>query len=174
MTKTEQSLLKVGVVSRAHGLRGEIFIRPLGGNPDWPSLLGKIFIGSRSFAVEGFRPHKGGFIFQLKGVGDRNQGEALAGLECFLPKSLFQSASGERIYLSELLGFAVEAADQGSLGLVESFCSSKHQDFLAVRRKPEAEPLLIPFVLEYIEGIDFSRRRLKLKLPSGFPGLGND
>ncbi len=171
MKTTEQSLLKVGAVVRAHGIRGEVFVRPLSGSPDWPSPLREIFIGSRRYAVSSCRPHKGGFIFQLKGLTSRSQGGALSGSECFLPRALFQSAPGEMAYMSEFLGFAAEAEGYGALGHVASFQSAGPQDFLEIKRAGAAEPFLIPFAAEYIESADFSARRLKLKLPPGFPGL---
>lgn len=171
MKTTEPGLLKIGTVLRAHGIKGEVFVRPLSGRPDWPSPLREIFIGSRRYAVNSFRPHKGGFIFQLKGLAGRSQSEALTGSECFLSKALFQSAPGEMAYMSELLGFAAEAEGYGALGIIESFQSAGPQDFLEIKRDGAAEPLLIPFVAEYIESADFSGRRLKLKLPPGFPGL---
>ena len=173
MTKTEQNLLKVGTVSKAFGIKGEIFVRPLQGDPDWPLPLKEIFIGARRFEAIRSRPHKKGFIFQLRGLKGRSQSEALIGGECFLPKPLFQSAPGESAYMSELLGFSVEAGGS-RLGVIESFLSAKKQDFLSVRKDPAAEPLLIPFAPAYIERADFPGRRLKLKLPPGFPGLDDD
>ena len=62
-------LLKIAYVSKAHGLKGEIFIRPLSEEPHWPHPIKKIFIGDSVFSVQNYSHHKSGVLFLFSPVG---------------------------------------------------------------------------------------------------------
>ena len=150
-------------------------MRPLHPCPDWPSLLPEVFIGEppRRFKVESHRPHKQGWIFKLKGRRTRDDGCALTKQPFFLSKTLFKSGSGEFAYLTELKGFSVEIKDRSFMGRVEGFSSNGTEDYLEIKAEA-GQPLLVPFVSDYIAGVDFSKRLIRLVLPSAFPGLADD
>lgn len=165
--------MKAGTVTRAHGIRGEVFIRPLHPHPDWPSKLKEVFIGEppKAFEVESHRPHKQGWIFKLKGCDTRNAGEALQKQPFLLAKTLFKSFKGESIYLAELSGFSVEVKGR-TVGCIQGFSSNGTQDYLEI--STSKTPLSIPFISDYIEDVNFSKRRIKLHLPLNFPGLAHE
>ena len=163
--KSEQ--IKTGIVTRPHGIKGEIFVKSLNESPEWPAIQ-EIFIEKVNYSVESYRPHKGGWIFKLKGVESRNESEALKGKEVFLSKELLISSPGENIYLSEILDFSVEC-EKKSLGFVRKFSSSLGQDYIHVFK--DEKDLPIPFVSAYVEEVDFVNKTLKLQLPPHFPGL---
>ena len=92
----------------------------------------------------------------------------------FLPKKLFKSQRGEKIYMAELISFAVEVLDQGLIGNIQSFQSNKHQDFLLVQQKEKASKIPIPFVSSYIKNINFPEKTIVLDLPEDFLKIFND
>ena len=163
----------MGVVTKAHGIRGEVFIRPLHPHPDWPTPFQEVFVGEPPypFQVESHRPHKQGWIFKLKNCDTRNESEALKKQALFLPEELFRSRKGEDIYLAELKGFSVETKDR-ILGQIQGFSSNGTQDYMEIATKKS--PLSIPFIPDYIEAVNFQKRRIKLLLPSDFPGLNDE
>lgn len=169
MTKTT-NLLKAGRVIKAHGIRGEVLVHPLHPHPDWPSSLREVYIGKppRPFQVESHRPHKQGWIFKLKGCDTRNESEALKNQAFFLSETLFKSRKGEFIYLAELKGFSVEIKGR-TLGRIQGFSSNGAQDYMEIATKKS--PLSVPFIPDYIETVNFPKRRIKLRLPLQFPGL---
>ena len=174
LTKTKKTnLLKAGTVTKAHGIRGEIFVRPFHPHPDWPSKLKEIFIGEppKIFEVESHRPHKQGWIFKLKGCDTRNESEVLRKQPFFLSKTIFKSQEGEFIYLAELTGFSVEIKGQ-TVGHIQGFSSNGVQDYLEI--STEKSPLSVPFISDYIEDVNFTKRHIKLLLPSEFPGLADE
>ncbi len=161
-------LLKVAYVSKAHGIKGEVFICPLNSRPDWPHPLREVIIGGAVFSVQKYSPHKNGLIFQLEGCQTRPAAEALKAQAVFLPKKLFKSAKGERLYLAELLSFRVEVSGQGPIGSVQSFQSSGAGDFMLVKQRGKETAILIPFVAAYIKDICFLKKALTLNLPENF------
>ena len=168
MKKNQQSLLKVAHVSKAHGLKGEIFIRPLNIRTEWPRPLKEIIIGTTVFSVQNYSLHKEGMIFKLDNCQTKREAEALKSQAVFLPKKLFKSRKGEGIYLAELLSFCVELLDQVPIGTVHSFQSNSFQDFLLVQPKGEQKLIPVPFVKTYIRKIHFSEKKIILNLPPDF------
>lgn len=167
-TSKKPELLKVAYVSKAHGIKGEILVLPFNVKAEWPQSIKEIFIGNSSFSVKNYRYHKKGIIFQLNNGQSRQEAELLKFQPVFLPKKLFKSKKGEKVYLAELISFSVEVSGQGEIGIVQSFQSVKHQDFLLVQHKGASAKILIPFVESYIKVISFSKKRLVLDLPKNY------
>lgn len=163
--------IKVGFVSRTHGLKGEIFIRLLNPDPDWPPCIDKLFIGSTTHLVCCFSPHKEGMIVQLKGCENKTLAQALKGLPVFLPKDVFKGKRGEWAYLAELIAFSIETNEE-VIGRVHAFSCHKNQDFLLIEPMEKGRfknsPLLIPFVRPYIKTVDFLKQKIIMDLPPNF------
>ena len=160
----------MGVVAGAHGLRGEVFVSPFCPQPDWPERLKEAVAGEppRPFKVESFRPHKKGWIFKFRECDTRSRAEDLKNSLFFLSKDLFKSRKGDFIWLAELRGFSLWNRGR-NLGYVTGFYSNGGRDGLKTGTE-----LLVPFIREYISDIDFSRQRIQLHLPEGFPGLPDE
>jgi len=161
-------LLKVAYVSKAHGIKGEVFARSLNNPKNWPCPIKEIIVGESVFSVQRYSFHKDGVIFKLQNCETRLSAEDLKAQPVFLPKKLFKSTKGETIYLAELLFFYVAVSGYGRIGQVQSFQSCKHQDFLVVEQKENRSEILIPLVKDYIQDICFSQRTLTLNLPKNF------
>ena len=175
-TENKESPLKIGVISKTHGIKGHVFIRPFNKISSWPKDLDEILIGENflSFKVESYTSHKDGFIFKLKNLDHINQSEELKGKIVCLSKDNFLSKKGEFFYLSELLGFHLEVSNKGLIGAITSFQSTKFQDYLLVDTPHSKEPLQIPFVQDYIQDINFLQKKILMNLPEDFPGISND
>ena len=165
--------LKVALVSKSHGLKGELFLASFHSKPDWPSQIKSLKIMGRDFEVERCSPHKNGFIVKLKGCDSKSQADQFQFQEVFLNKSLFQSKTDDSFYLMELLGFSVEIEGDQSKGSVLHFESNhKNQDFLIIdfskEEKLNKKTHSIPFISAYIKKIDFKKKHILLTLPKDF------
>ncbi len=179
MTKridSKEPALKVGIVSKPHGIKGDLFIQPFNKLSSWPKNLDIILIGKdfTSFEVESYQSHKTGFLFKLKTINHIDQSEPLKGEFVYLYKNIFFSQKDESIYLSELLGFQIEVLNKNLVGVINSFKSTKFQDYLLVDTSHSKESLTIPFVQDYIQKIDFLQKKILLDLPEDFLEIFND
>lgn len=170
MKTSKSDFLKVAYISKAHGIKGELFLRPLHPQASWPRILKNIYIGDSLsvFSVKQYKQVQGGWIFALRSVKNRERAEKLKSKAVFLPKKNFTAKKGELIYLAELIGFRVETPKKLSLGIVQSFKSNASQDFLLIKKKTEVSEILIPFVESYILKIDFDAKKLIMNLPKDF------
>lgn len=163
------SLLKVGIASRIHGIKGEIFIRPFNEEFQWPKNLKQIFLNGRPFSVKFFLIHKNGLRFLLQGISTRDEAKTLVGSRVAISKSLFTKKEDE-FYLFELLNFEVHVSGKNKIGQIKQFSSNGGHDILLVKT-PDKREIPIPFVESYIEAIHFEEKALFLNLPEGFPGV---
>ena len=134
-TKNKSQFLKVAYVSKAHGIKGEIFVCPFNIKAEWPQPLREIFIGESAFSVKKYSHHKEGIIFELENCHSRQEAESLKAQFVFLPAKNFKSNKGEEIYLAELTSFCVELLGQGEIGNIQSFKSDKFQGFFTCYTK---------------------------------------
>ena len=161
-------------MSKSHGIKGEIFVKPFNPKADWPEKLSSIKIGELIFSIERHSAHKQGFIIKLKGFDSKEQADQLKSQPVFLAKQDFISKKGEDIYLAELLDFEVETLT-GEKGKLIGFQTDKHQDFFRVSFLSSKNSNLdktftssIPVVSAYIKKIDFKNKKLILNLPENF------
>ena len=163
------SLLKVGLVSRVHGIKGEVFVRPFNEEFQWPKNLKQIFLNGRPFAVKSCPAHKQGLRFLLQDITTRDQARTLVGSTVSISKSLFKKKEGE-FYLFELMDFEVHVKGKGKIGHIKQFSCNNGQDILLIQ-KPDQQEIPVPFVEEYIESIHFQEKSIFLNLPGEFPGV---
>lgn len=167
--------ITVGRVKDAHGIKGEIFVRLKSGESHWLDELPEVRLQKSTeqkpqiFSIERARRHKGGIVFQLKEVKDRNHAETLKGFDFLIPEELLISEPGEAIFLHEILGFEVVDEILGSLGPIKGFSTNGAQDLLVLNRIQNGKEVevLVPFVKAFILQMDFKERKLLMNLPTG-------
>lgn len=171
LRKNKPILLKVGTITRPHGVKGDVFVKPFNTHFDWPSSLKELFIESQNFNIESYTPHKNGCIFKLKDVITRDQSESLKGLAVFLNQEDFLKEN--QTYLFEYLNFTCKVKGQGTVGIIKAFKSTPYQDYLVISGQSD-QTHLIPFVKAYLQDIDSKQKTLTLNLPKNFFEIFND
>jgi len=159
-------------VRRAHGVRGEVAVLPLGVDPG-------VLAETRALAlqapggepvvrrVEGVRPgSKGSLLVALEGVTDREEAAALAGSDLLLDEAELPPLEEEEYYYFELIGLEVVDGEGRPLGRVSDVFSTGASDVVVVER-PEGE-WMCPVVADIVREIDREGGRLVVE---PIPGL---
>lgn len=169
--------LKIGKITRVHGVKGEVFVSLSPFTKETPARIGGQVVQVKKDSkvcleavVQEARLHKDGMIVQLEGVVEKRMAEPLKGADFFVPKHLFTSSKGESLYLCEVLNFAVYDKKRGFLGKIFAFSDGGAQDLLLIQ-SDESKEVEIPFVNEFIIHIDFEEEKVQVDLPLGWPGL---
>ena len=173
LTKKNNSpgFLKIGRVTRVHGLKGEIFVSLFAPQKSLPSLVVGQFVQIKEdYEVKGASSHKQGMIIRLKGVEFKAQATPLIGYDFYAPKELFSSEQGEEIYLCEVLNFEVVDKTRGYLGKIQGFSDNGAQDLMLVQKEVSTK-LEIPFIKEFLVHISFESQKIQVDLPLDWPGL---
>ena len=151
----EREFIEVGVVVRAHGVRGEVIVQLH--NPDTKvlrhgtSLRARLRDGSVREVNAEQRSRKGReSTLRLDGVTTRDEAEQWRGARLSLPRSALR-VDPEEILYADLIGCRVtqRGCDLGTVHQV--FCAGA-SDVLVVRRG--AEERMIPLVSQWVDSVD--------------------
>lgn len=158
-----------GVVVKAHGLRGEVKVRPFTQSPDSLTRYRQLYLGSEDAATpmphacELARVSGSAVIVRLAGCADRDKAEHLVGQLVWLSVADLPPAGEGEYYLHTLVGKRAETTDGQVLGTVTAIIDAGGQDILVIRNG--ANEVLAPAVREFIREI--GEARLVLDLPPG-------
>ena len=157
----------VGVITAAHGIRGEVKLRSFTARPD--AIAGYSPLETAAGAkleVLRMRVQKDGFIASLKGVTDRNAAEALRGMELFVPRERLPETEDDEVYVHDLIGLPVHLADGSRLGEIVDVADYGAGDLIDVKVEGRKDTVLIPFADQYV--LETAEDRIVVDLPEGF------
>ena len=175
-TTPDENLLNLGKITRVHGLKGEVFVSLFSTHIETSILQDQYVQIKRDLdiyletTIQTARIHKHGIIVKLQKVSNLKQAELLKGASLFIPKHIFSSSKGEKIYLCEILDFLVEDKNRGSLGKIFAFSENGSQDLLLIKNKKNKQ-VEIPLISSFIIHIDFKIKKIRVDLPLNWPGL---
>lgn len=158
-----KELTKIGFISKAHGIKGEVFIRLFDKEDSYLTKKVELVIKEKAYAIEKLRRAKDGLIIKLKDVDTRNDSETFKGLEVFVVSSVFQENTGDGVYLNQLKGFEVYLAKELK-GKVSGFSETAAHDLLVIELETEGE-VEIPYVESFIENIDKDSKKIYVTCP---------
>ena len=161
------NLVLVGVITGAHGIKGEVKLRSFTAEPEAVAGYSPLLTtAGAKLSIKKLRTQKDGFIAILDGVADRNAAEALKGIELFVPRERLPAPEKGEVYLDDLIGKPVVLKDGARLGEiigVENFGAS---DLLNVRLFGRKDTVLIPFAEAFVVSADGNT--VIVDLPDGY------
>ena len=158
----DNSYVCLGVLLGPHGIRGAVkiksFASPAQGIKHYGPLLD--LKNRRTFEIESLSKDKGDgvFIAQLKDITDRNQSEALRGIELFIERSRLPKIEEEdSFYYSDLEGlFALDSETRAEVGIVRRVENYGGGDFLDIACEGGAF-VTVPFTKEAVPQINIEK-----------------
>lgn len=158
----------VGEVTRPHGVRGAVRVRPTG-----PTLAGLragdavvlcLGDGTRTRAVIASLGDggPGGMILTLRGAASRDDVEALRGALIRIPADRLPPTGPDEFYVRDLLGCRVMVGD-APLGEVAAVHPGPANDVLEIRPDHPGPAVLIPFTRDAVTDLDIRGRRLVVR-----------
>ena len=167
-----QTRVCLGTVTGAHGVRGEVRIKPFTEHPEGVAAYGPVETADgRVFAIRVTRPVRGGIAARLDGVSSREAAEALRGARLYVPRSrLGEPEPGEdgaeSYYHADLIGCAVVTEDGTEIGTVQAVHDFGAGDLLETARAG-GRSLLVPFTRAVCPKVDVAARRIVCVPPPG-------
>ncbi len=120
----------------------------------------------RELEVEDLWPHKGLLVFKFRGVDSMSDAEALIGSELQVPRAERADLEEGWTYVSDLAGCKV--LDHGrEIGRIEDVQFGAGEAPLLIVVNGAGKKYDVPFAEAYLEGVDTSRREVRLVLPEG-------
>jgi 16S rRNA processing protein RimM len=163
----------VGVVGRAHGIKGETGIDVRTDEPERRFVPGAVLRregGGAELVVESARDHSGRLLIRFLGYPDRTAVETLRGTVLVVDVDASQRPDDEEEYYDrQLTGLRVLDAHSSEVGRVADVIHLPEQDMLEIRT--EVGTRLVPFVRALVPEVDLVAGTVRL---ADVPGLLTD
>jgi 16S rRNA processing protein RimM len=161
--------VRLGKITGAHGVAGEIKMLPYGPPEDVAGLAGstfkRLFINGNPYPIKGARKHKEAVLFKLAGIGKREEAEALRGSEVYVRREEIPLLPEGEYYWFELIGMEVRAEDGRDLGRILNIFPTGSNDVYEVRG-PLGE-ILIPAIEGVVLRVEKEKNRMTIRIPEG-------
>ncbi|MGB0680169.1 MAG: ribosome maturation factor RimM [Polyangiales bacterium] len=150
--------MPLGWLGRAHGLRGELRLRPDAddGLPVMPPLACQLrWPDGRVQQAEwcGLRGSATAPIVAFSGVDSREAAQPLQGAQLCVARAVLPPPSPEACFLTDLLGLEVHQGD-AHVGTVVDSCTYPSVDVLCIEQ-PGGGRLELPLLPRYVLAVDF-------------------
>jgi 16S rRNA processing protein RimM len=172
-TPTASGELLVGIVTRAHGLRGELVVDVRTDSPGERFVAGAVLTARRAgvpdgpLTVESARPHSGRLIVRFVEAPDRDVAETLRGTRLLIDTGqLLPSDDPDEFHVHELEGLRAELADGTVVGTVREIVHGPGGELLVLARDEQPDAL-VPFVRAIVPTVDLTAGRVVLTPPEG-------
>ena len=164
-----ETRISVGYVRRAHGIKGDVIVRPLTDH-DGRYQVGAILVSDekapRSFTVARSQPHNDGLLIHFDGVGTRDAAEALQGVTFTISSSERRRLGEDEYWPDDLEGLVAITPDGTHLGVVAGVVLGVAQDRLVIATENGHE-VEVPFVTELVGEIHPSLGHVVIDPPEG-------
>ena len=165
---TAGSMLTLGQVATAHGIRGWVLVRSFADPPDslldydeWQLVAPNG--ATRTVRLLEGAPYKEGLRVLLEGIEDRNAALALSGWRVQIARSELPPLEAGEHYRDDLAGFEVVNVEGVVLGLVDYFADLPASSVMVVKGEREH---LVPTSPQHLLKIDVSARRIDVDWPA--------
>lgn len=169
MTDGKSRSILLGHVSTAHGIRGDVLIKSLTGDPaaigDYGPLADET--GGRMFHVKVVRVTPKGVVARIKGCDDRNAAEALRGVKLFVERARLPPAEDGEFYHADLIGLqAFTPAGGDAIGEVIAVQNFGAGDLLEIRLANSGRTEFVPFDKTFTPEVDLAAGRVVVVIAS--------
>ena len=155
-----QKLLCLGVISGAHGIKGEVVIRSFTAAPLDIGAYGPLSDrqGGREFVITPLRLAKKGVIARIEGVNDRNMAESLRGTELFIERRCLPEPEDEdEFYYADLIGLEARSPDGKRLGEVVAMHDFGAGDLIEIHFDESGKSEIFPFERKTVPLIEIKK-----------------
>ena len=158
--------LCVGVITGAHGIRGNVRVKSFTADPAQLAAYGVLTDerGKATYRMTVTGQAKGQLIAKIEGIADRDAAEALKGTDLYIDRAMLPEAEDGEFYHADLLGLEVQLADgkvHGTVKAVHDFGSGDLLEITLTSGKTE----MLPFTSEVVPTVDLADGRIVVELP---------
>lgn len=170
------SRIAVGVIRKAHGLRGEASIEPWTDSPerfeelDAVTLVAPDDAQTRATRIETVRAHAGRALVKFAGIETPEAVQLLHGWTVEIPEEEARALEEDEYFLHDLPGLTLIDADGRQRGLVTDVYEGGGGILLAVQR-PDGKKFELPFAADICTHIDLDAKTIAVVLPQGLDDL---
>ena len=153
--------LKIGLILKPQGIRGEIKVLPLTDDPHRFIGLKQAFLSEEKKPVRimGARVGKDAVYLFLEKIYDRTAAESVRGQFIYIDREHAVKLPEGRYFIADLIGCEAVDLNGNRLGILKEVLQPGANDVYIVQR-PDGSELLIPVVDAFIKDIDIKSLKI--------------
>ncbi|HVG23399.1 MAG TPA: ribosome maturation factor RimM [Thermoanaerobaculia bacterium] len=170
------SRIAVGVIRKAHGVRGEASVEPWTDSVERFEELRSITLVSpderetREVAVESVRIHAGRALLKFAGIDTPEDVQLLHNWTVEIPEEEARDLEEDEYFLHDLIGLTLVDAEGRDRGVVIETYEGGGGILLNVKRA-DGKQFELPFAADLCTEIDLAAKRMVVSLPEGIDDL---
>lgn len=169
-----EDMLRVGVISSTHGVRGEVKVFPTTDDPARFEDLETVFLDTGreklKLEISGVKFFKNMVILKFKGYDNINDIEKYRGKELWITRDQAVPLGEDENFVADLIGLSV-VTDQGeTLGVMKDVMFTGANDVYVVERENGKE-LLFPAIKDCILDVDLEEGVMTVHVLDGLLDL---
>ena len=169
-----ETMLRVGVISSTHGVRGEVKVYPTTDDPERFLDLEEVILDTGRerlpLKIENVKFFKNMVILKFKGYDNINDIEKYKGRDLYITRDQAVELEEDEYFIADLIGMSVVAEDGTVLGTLADVLPTGANDVYVVRTENGKE-LLIPAIKECILNVDVEERAMRIHVMDGLLDL---
>ena len=180
--KELDDMLRVGVISSTHGIKGEVKVFPTTDDPKRFAKLKKVYMdyckkgikgnsSSRCIELEvgSVKYFKQFVILKFKGIDNINDVEQYKGMDLYVTSEDAVPLGENEYYITDLIGLKVIDEEQTEIGTLEDVLQTGANDVYVIKANEKFgnNELLFPAIKECILNIDLTKRVMTVHIMEG-------
>ena len=166
-----EQLLRVGVISSTHGVRGEVKVYPTTDDPNRFKKLKKVVLDTGreylDLEISGVKFFKNQVILKFKGIDNINDIEKYKGKDLLVHREDAVALEENENYVADLIDLKVVTDDGQVLGYLAEVMETGANDVYIVETE-DGQELLLPAIRECILDVDLEEEVMTVHI---LPGL---
>ncbi|MBE5963539.1 MAG: 16S rRNA processing protein RimM [Lachnospiraceae bacterium] len=165
-----EQFLRVGVITKTHGIKGEVKVFPTIDNVEQFNKIKKVLINTGkeklSLEIKSVKFFKQFVILKFKGIDDINDVEKYVNKDLLLSREDLDPLEDDENYICDLIGLKVITDEGEEFGELIDVLQTGANDVYVVKTKNEKE-VLLPAIKECILDVDLENMLVKVHLMKG-------
>lgn len=151
----------IGVITKPHGVKGELKVTPFSGDYSRFNKLKKIFIDDMEFSVLGAKPCGEFIALSILGVSDRNLAETFRGKNIEILREDALDLKENEYYIEDIIGCDLVTDEPKIIGKIVDVFSAKTDVFTV--KTVSGKTMRFPFLKDVLISVDVQLGEVKVK-----------
>lgn len=169
-----EEMLRVGVISSTHGVRGEVKVYPTTDDPERFLDLDQVTLDTGreqiTLEIQNVKFFKNMVILKFKGYDNINDIEKYKGKDLLIHRDQAVELKEDEYFVTDLMGLKVVAEEGTVLGILKEVIPTGANDVYVVQPENGKE-LLLPAIKDCILNVDLEKGIMTIHLMDGLLDL---
>lgn len=165
-----ENLLRVGVISSTHGVKGEVKVFPTTDDSARFKQLKKVILDTGreqiDLEIEGVKFFKNMVILKFKGYDSIDEIEKYKGKDLLITRDLAVKLGPDENFIIDLIGLLVVTDDGEELGTLTDVIKTGANDVYEVKMTDGRE-VLLPAIKECVLSVDLEKKTVTVHMMDG-------